>query len=70
MENTNCSSVSHKVFGVLKQMFNVTTLICFNFIFEILTAFDLLNCSQTKMGIETTALIFAPFAAKVSEQPL
>ncbi len=68
IEPTNCSSKSQKVFGVFNQMFNVASFICFNFVLEIWTAFDLFNCGHTKLGIETTVLIFAPFLAKVSGQ--
>jgi hypothetical protein len=61
METTN----GQKVFGFLKQMLSVRTLLCLDFILEMWTAFDLFYCGQTKQGIETTALIFAPFVAKV-----
>jgi hypothetical protein len=67
MEKTNCSSKVKKGFGFLKQMLSVKTLLCLDLILEIWTAFDLFNCGLTKQGIETTALIFAPFFAKVSE---
>jgi hypothetical protein len=63
MEATN--GPSQKVFGFLKQMLSVKTLLCLGLILEIWTAFDLFYCGQTKQGIETTALIFAPFVAKV-----
>jgi hypothetical protein len=63
MEATN--GPSQKVFGFLKQILSVTTLLCLDFILEIWTAIDLLKCGQTKQGIETTALILAPFVAKV-----
>jgi hypothetical protein len=64
MEATN--GPSQKVFGFLKQMMCVPTLLCIDFILEIWTAIDLFYYGQTKQGIETTALIFAPFVAKVS----
>jgi hypothetical protein len=63
MEATN--GPSQKVFGFLKQMMCVPTLLCIDIILEIWTAIDLFYCGQTKQGIETTALIFAPFVAKV-----
>jgi hypothetical protein len=47
-------------------VFTVKALLCLDFILEMWTAFDLFYCGQTKQGIETTALIFAPFVAKVS----
>jgi hypothetical protein len=69
MEQTNCSCLDvKKGFGFLKQMLCVTTLLYLDVILETWTAFDLFNCDQTKQGIETTALIFAPFIAKVSGQ--
>jgi hypothetical protein len=61
METTN----GQKVFGFLKQMLSVTTLLCLDFILEMWTAFDLFYCGLTKQGIETTGLILAPFVAKV-----
>jgi hypothetical protein len=64
MKTTN--GPSQKVFGFLKQMMCVTTLLCLDLILEIWTAFDLFNCGHSKQGMETTALIFAPFVAKVS----
>jgi hypothetical protein len=68
MEQTNGSSEAQKVSGFLQKMLSVKTLVCLNFMLEILMAFDLFYCGQATQGIETAALIFAPFVAKVSGQ--
>ncbi len=65
METTNDPSKVQNVVGFLKKILSVKTLLCLDLILEIWTAFDLFYCGQSKQGIETTALIFAPFVAKV-----
>jgi hypothetical protein len=67
MEQPKGPSKAQNIFEFIKQMFTVKALICLDLILEIWTAFDLFYCGQSKEGIETTALIFAPFAAKVRE---
>ncbi len=69
-DQTNCLSKKgvNMVWAFIMQMFNVKTLFVVIFIFEILTAFDLFYCGQTKQGTETTSLIIAPFIVKVSGQ--
>ncbi len=66
MKTTNGPSKAKSPLRFIKQVFTVKALLCLDFILEMWTAFDLFYCGQTKQGIETTALIFAPFVAKVS----
>ncbi len=65
MKTSNGPSTAKSPLQFIKQMLTVKALLCLDFILEIWTAFDLFYCGQTKQGIETTALIFAPFVAKV-----